>query len=422
MPATTSRTVSQGSLLAWFMCAIAAVFYGYEFFLRVTPTVMVPYLMKYYAITATQIGVLSAFYYYAYTPLQLFVGTLMDHYNVRTLLTLAVLACALGSYFFGFGDTLTIAKTGRLLVGFGSAFAFVGVMKLAADWLPGKYFALISGIATTLGMLGAISGEVILTHLIRSVGHHHAMAMATWIAIGLTVLVWLVIRDRYPNNHPAPLHQDIAALWTKLLHVGLNKEIWVNGVIGALLFMPTTIFAVLWGVPYFQQVHHMTAHHAANNVSLVFLGWAVGSPIMGWLSGWLKSRRSLLMVGSLTAAIIFSIIIYVPLPSNLWMQAGLFSFGVASSVEILVFAVAYDLIKAELSGTAVALTNMLVMLGGVVQPVTGYILDKTWDGKIVNHVHWYSEHSYQYGLSMLPVGLLACFILSFMLRETYSEK
>jgi fucose permease len=77
------------SCLKWFIWLLAAGFYFYEFVLRVSPSVMVDELMTSFGITASAVGVLSAFYLYAYAPMQLPVGLLMDRYGIKKILSLA---------------------------------------------------------------------------------------------------------------------------------------------------------------------------------------------------------------------------------------------------------------------------------------------------------------------------------------------
>ena len=125
------RTPAKSVVLPWVICGLGALFYCYEYLLRISPSVMMSDLMQAYHINATVFGNLAAFYYYAYTPMQLPVGILMDRYGPRRLLTFACLACALGSYLFAHAFHIELAQIGRFMVGFGSAFAFVGVLKLA---------------------------------------------------------------------------------------------------------------------------------------------------------------------------------------------------------------------------------------------------------------------------------------------------
>ncbi len=53
-----------------------------------------------------------------------------------------------------------------------------------------------------------------------------------------------------------------------------------------------------------------------------------------------------------------------------------FYFGVFSSVEVIVFAVARELSPSHLAATSVAFTNFVIMIGGVLfQPLVGLLLD-----------------------------------------------
>ena len=98
----------------------------------------------------------------------------------------------------------------------------------------------------------------------------------------------------------------------------------------------------------------------------------------------------------------------------------LFCLGVAYSAQALVFVVGREISPSQLSGTAMATINMMVMLGGMfLQPVVGFILDFVWDGQIVNGLHVYSSLDYQKALSILPIGILLSGFLSFFVKETY---
>jgi len=100
-------------LLRWTIWVLAAVFYFYEFVLRVSPSVMVPELMTSFGITASAVGFLSACYLYAYAPMQLPVGILMDRYGIKKVLSSASLLCGLGALLFAFAHHLISASIGR---------------------------------------------------------------------------------------------------------------------------------------------------------------------------------------------------------------------------------------------------------------------------------------------------------------------
>ena len=91
---------SKVSKLGWFICALGALFYAYEYLLRIAPSAMEDALRLHFNLTATGFGFLSAVYYYAYVPMQLPVGILMDRYGPKRLLTFACFLCVIGTYMF----------------------------------------------------------------------------------------------------------------------------------------------------------------------------------------------------------------------------------------------------------------------------------------------------------------------------------
>ena len=415
------NTKKMNSYYAWWMCVFAAIFYCYEYLLRVLPAVIVPDLMQTLKISATQIGLISSFYFLTYTPMQIIVGTIMDHFGVRIPLTIATLSCAVGIYIFSMPE-LIYAKIGMLLVGFGSAFAFVGVLKIAADWMPNKYFALIAGTTTTLGMVGAISGETSVSTSISTYGLESSLIWLSIAGLVLTTFIFITIRDK-KLLHSHSCVNEVKKLAFDLLFVAKNKQIWVVGIIGMLLYAPTTTFAGLWGVPYLQMTRGLSAHDAGVIVSMIFAGWAVGGPLTGLLSSWLESRKKILTVGALLCTIILVKILYFPSESIAITMALMFLLGFFSSSEILIFAVAHDIIPNNLAGTAVSLTNMLVMVSGVMQYLIGYWLEASeTTAKTVNNIPVFTETDFQLAFIIMPIGLIIAFFLSFFLKESYHLK
>src|SRR5690606_38072845 len=138
------------------------------------------------------------------------------------------------------------AKAGRFLVGFGSAFAYVGVLKIAAIWLPRKYFALTAGLCCALGMLGAMSGEIVMARMVDWIGWRDTLVYAAHAGLLLTLVIWLVIRDRNRQQEYPKKRYKKVELTTEFFEVVKNPLLWNNGLIGCLAFLPLTIFAELW--------------------------------------------------------------------------------------------------------------------------------------------------------------------------------
>ncbi|MDR3492205.1 MAG: MFS transporter [Gammaproteobacteria bacterium] len=417
----TSNTFRQTILLPWIICSLGALFYCYEYFLRISPSVMTRELMAAYDLTGAQVGNLSAFYYHAYVPMQILVGLFMDRYGPRRLLTLACLFCAFGAYLFAGNYGLGIAETGRFLVGFGSAFAFVGALKLATIWLPPNRFALVSGIILCLGMIGAMIGDVLLRVMVDAIGWQLTIYAASGAGIFLSLVIYLVVRDASPisDNH------HIHVISFKNVFVGLfqalkNPQIWLNAFVGFLLYISLSAFAELWGIPYLEQAHNLTKTHAAYANSMIFLGWAVGGPFWGWFSDFIGRRCLPMTIASIGGLIMACCLLYVPHLSLTSIYFILFIFGFLSSVQILIFAIAHEASQMKIAGTVIALTNMVVMVGGsIFQPVIGKLLDMEWTGVMLDGGRVYPTHAYQLALSVIPVSILIAIIVTFFIRETH---
>lgn len=422
----TTLVEKTSTIIPWLICGLAAAFYCYEYLLRITPGLMVESLQLAFShnnepLDATKIGHLSAFYYYAYTPMQLPVGLMMDRYGPRNILTLAVISCAAGTLLFAYAPELWIAAWGRFLIGFGSAFAFVGVLKLASTWLPPNRFALVSGLTTTLGMVGAMFAETYLTVLIDEIGWRQTLYYSSIVGFILFPIIWFVIRDQPKDFVEEDASQDQFSYRQLLKDIAValkNKQIWLNGIIASLLIAPTVVFAELWGASYLKTVQGFDMGLATKAVAMIFLGWAIGGPFMGYFSDKIGKRKPLIWLGTAMTSLLLLVIFYYPDLTHFQISILLLLVGLFSSAEIICFAIGRENCPQHLAGTVIAVTNCLVVCSAVFQVLVGKLLDKTWDGQMLDSMKVYSAENYRAAMLILPVLTLIAFILNFFLKET----
>ncbi|QRN04703.1 MFS transporter [Legionella sp. MW5194] len=421
MQTLTIKSISKRqAILGSLICAVGAFFYCYEFVLRILPGALQSELSAAFGhISATTFGELSAFYYFAYSPMQLPVGMLMDRFGPRRLLTFACLCCTLGSWMFTITSSMLIAGSGRFLVGFGSSFAFVGVLSLALQWLPRRYFSLVAGLITTLGMLGLVYGEVKITDIAETMGWLHVLNLMVTIGGVLTLIIFLVVRDG-PEGKPAS-QIPMPEFWQNVRFVLLSPQVWLVGFVGACLYTSLSVFGELWGKTYLEQAHHLSKIEAAHSISAMFLGWAVGAPLAGYFSDLTGRRVLFLVMGAILGLGCISLVLYYPGLSYFWLNVLLFLYGVFSATEIIVFIMGKENSGAKLSGTVFAAVNMIVTLGGVIfQPLVGKLLDTFGDSHLVNGEHVYTVVDYQVALSVLPISLLLVAIFAFFMKDATS--
>lgn len=420
------------TLVAWLICAIGALFYAYEYLLRISPSAMESSLRNHFNLSATGFGLLSSVYYYAYVPMQLPVGVLMDRFGPRRLLTIACLICVIGTFMFSNTSLYSIAVCGRFLVGIGSAFAFVGVLKLATIWLPEDKLAMVAGVTAALGTVGAMIGDNVLSDIVSTQGWQQTVNYTAIFGVSLIAVIWFGIHDHKRDLQSGGTIDSFKRNLIDLAIIMKNKQIWLNGFYGCLVYLPTTVFAELWGIPYLRYAHGLTESEAGFANSLLFFGFMIGAPIMGFISDKLKRRKLPMIVGATGAAVVMLVVLYFPGLNKHALDYLMFTLGLLYSAQAIVFAVGRELSPNEAAGTAIAVTNMVVMIGAMfLQPLVGRLLD--WSvmlrtpktilagANLENMSQLYTASDYQFAISIIPIGIIIAAILTFFIRETYAK-
>lgn len=378
-------------------------------------------MMKTFHVSAAGFGVISAFYFYVYAPMQLPAGVLFDRYGPRKLMTAALVLCALGSFFFAATDSVLTACIGRMLIGIGSAFSFIGVLVLTARWFPPQHFAILAGVAQLMSSVGAIFGEMPLAALVESVGWRQASFILSIIGLVLALLLWLFIRDSpHQTTQSIPSHR-FRDEWHRLIEVWRHGYTWAIGSYACAIWTPIAVFAVLWGVPFLQEKYHVSVLAASGMCSMIWFGIGVGSPLLGWVSDKACSRRLALALSGVIGFIATIILLYLPHVPISWMSGVLFLLGVGAGGQTVSFAVVKENNAPHLVGTASGFNNLTVLIGGAVfQPLVGIMLRDSDGWRIVNDIPIYTLSSYQHALAVMPCCFLLSIVISvFIIKESH---
>lgn len=417
----STDSLAKSAVKPWIVWGLGCLFYFYECLLQVSPSVMSSELMHDFVVTSQTLGILSGIYFYSYAAMQLPGGVMMDYFGPQRLLTLATTICALSTIAFGLTNHFFTACLARLMIGFGSAFAAVGAMKLAANWFPANRFALLTGMMVTIGMLGAIGGEAPLAMLIDRYGWRHSMIVMGFIGLGIALLILLLVKDTpQPVKKMTAAQRDEEPILSSFTTLIKNRQLWLIATYGGLMYMSTPVFCGLWGVPFLMFKMNLAKAAAANYISLVFIGWAIASPLWGIFSNRIGRRKPTLYIGSFGALITSLLFIFAPITTGWKMQLLLLAFGIFSSGFLPAFAVAKELCNKRYVATGLSFMNMINMVGiALAQPIIGFILDRMWQGEIIHHVRVYPLGAYHVALALLPIGIFISLLILPSVKETY---
>ncbi|MFZ0135397.1 MAG: MFS transporter [Desulfobacterales bacterium] len=415
------------SWLSWSIWGLGALLYLFGFYQRVAPAVMTAELMHDFNLGAAALGHLSAVYFYSYVAMQVPTGILVDTWGAHRLLTLGAGVAGAGSLIFAMAPTGFWAGAGRLLIGGSVAVAWVGMLKLANHWFAPRRFAFVSGVALLCGVVGAVAAGVPLRMAVDSLGWRPVMLSSSILAFVVCAGIWWIVRDDpsqkgYRSYAPANApHRGRAAVG---ILAGIGEVLrypntWLlfvipGGIVGCVL-----TFSGLWGVPFLVTHHHLSETGAAGITSMLLVAWALGSPVFGALSDRIGRRKLPYLLGCAVAAVGWGLILLAapqPLP---WLVFLTLVTGFASGCMIISFAYAKESVPPDLTGTVSGLINMGVIMGPtLLQPAVGVVLDRRWNGQVVNGARVYDLPAFRGGFSLMFGWIVLAFILLFFTRET----
>ncbi len=400
---------------------LASCFYLYEFVVQVAPGAIAQNLMHDFAIDATKFGFIYACFYYSYTPLQLTTGLLLDRYSARIILTCVSAICAFGVLLFAYAPNMYVASIARFIMGGASSCAFIGVLHLAARWVPPAYFALFAGIVEMMGSFGGALGSEPFAVLIKYFDWRTIITWFAYIGFVLAILIALFVRNQ-PSDLKTftPPKTEKNFIWNNLKIVLSNRETWLIGIYSFLIWAQILAFAGPWGAQFIHLSCNLDNVAATRAIIYIWAGVAIMSPFIGWLSDTIGRRCIIMTTCAIAGAVAMTLIIFLTNIPSVFLNILMFTLGFASAGQTLSFALIKDNNSPHTNSTANGFNNMCVVAGGFILPVLiGKILTITWQGLIQNNVPIYDLYGYQIALSILPICyLIAALISIFGIKET----
>lgn len=315
---------------------------------------MIPQLQEAFGRSGVGVGNILGSYYYTYSLTSLIAGMALDRAGAKYVVPVGSCILGVGCLLFVVANPQT-AYLARLLQGAGSAFAFTGAVYLAARGFSGNFLATAIGLTQCLGMLGGSAGQFVVGPMLQ----HGIDWTIVWIAIGaasIVVAIAMLIVTPVSRSSARP-DASSAGLLAPYKVVLSNPQSYLCGLIAGLLFAPTTIGAMTWGVAFFQTDRQFAYHDAVVAASIVPLGWAVGCPLMGWLADRIGLRKPVLIAGALVmlAAVVQLTFAADMLPTGLT----LFILGVASGAAMIPYTVIKEANPDNVKGSATGAINFI---------------------------------------------------------------
>jgi MFS family permease len=405
-------SATRTAAIAWL---IAAVYYFYQYMLRSAPAVMMPQLEDGFGLGALGVTSLVGLFYYGYSPFSLVAGVAMDSLGPRRVVPIGAAVVGVGALLFATGGT-EAASVGRFVQGAGGVFALIGAAYIATQNFPASRAATLIGATQMFGMAGGSAGQFVVGPLIGG----GTPWQAFWAGMGviglvISVLLFLLLPKR--PKVAASSSATAADVWRgagrALAAVFRNPQSILCGIIAGLLFIPTTIFDMTWGVRYLEEAHGFDYATAVLRSASVPFGWIIGCPLLGFVSDRIGRRKPVIAGGAIVLLGCLAWILYGPADALPPYVLGIVA-GIASGAAMLPYTVIKEANAPEHAGTATGVVNFLnFTFSALLGPVFGWLLTaETGDAAQRELSH------YQTTFQPLLYGVILALALTLLLKET----
>lgn len=384
-------------IIAW---AIASLFYFVEYAVRSSPSVMMPELAAFFGLSTVGMSSVVSTYYYTYSVTSLIAGIALDRAGAKYAVSVGILILALGCLLFAVSDAFT-GNVARMLQGAGSAFAFPGCVYLAAKGFSPRSLATAIGFTQCLGMLGGTAGQWAVGPMI-----HGGLNLQTfWLGAGIISLllcVWLFFvtpQEQFKNNiaatHKTSLLQPYKIVFS-------NVQSYLCGLVSGLLFAPTTVFIMVWGVLFFQHDRGFSFSQSTIISAMVPLGWVIGCPLLGWLSDLSGSRKMVFLGGC--GLMIISLLQLLYMPALLPAQMSMLLMGIGSGAAMIPYSIIKEVNPDEVKGSATGAINFITFgVTSLLGPLFASRFGKTLTATSNHEAHFTATGLFLIGLIALAM-------------------
>lgn len=398
----------------WFVCAL---FFLYEFLLRTVVGTFQEPIMHDLRLSSLQFSLLStSMQLVAYAAMQIPAGLLVDHHGLKKPLFVATLVCSVSVFGFACSSNYFWLSSFRVLMGLGSSFGFICLLVAVYDWMPGRRIGLWIGISQFFGTLGPMVAAGPLDAVSRSggMGWRTVFFCLGGVGLVLALLTFLFVENRQEKsgNYIFLRKPERPVKAIKMLFA--RAQPWVVCLFCASNYLAIEYLAENEG-KLFLVARGCTPSFASYMITLAWLGFAVGCPLLGFFSDRAERRKPAMALAA-CCCLLATILLVLSASRFLFVTAFLL-LGVGAAGQSVGYAAIKEQVKKPYLALGLALNTMVMIAGvSVSAPVLGWVIDRSRAGAVAE------ADAYGIALgSLAAIAFLAVVLAVFFVKETFCK-
>jgi MFS family permease len=349
------------------------------FGIRYSYGLVLPYMLPSLAISKTEAGVIFSSYFITCTLLAPVLGTLVDRFDTRVILTVFVAVLGVGAYLMSFSSSVIQACIFFAMVGIGQSACWAPVVTVVMRWVSQERRGTIISIVD----LGSTAGIAVWSLIIPVIIGGFSWR-TVWVSLGMTAFVvagmnFFLVRS-HPQSQPGtPNSENVQEVQVPVKEayqdIFRDSKFYLIGFsylfISFSILIPFTFLAT-----YATQELRIPYASAAGLLVVMAVTGAIGKLILGYVSDRVGRMKVMMLCGLLTAAGTLGMA-YAQKLSVLFVFSMIFGIGYGTLWPVYA-ASARDLFPKNYSGSIIGLWTLYHGLGSIISPVlSGWVIDAT---------------------------------------------
>ena len=400
--------------LVWGICAL---FFLYEFFLRTVIGTYQNPIMQNLELTSLQFSLLSTtIFFLIYGLMQIPAGLIVDHIGLKKSLLIGAFCCTISAIGFSYSNSYQAAISYRLLMGFGASFGFICLLISVRDWMPHKYSALFIGLSQFIGTLGPMAATGPLNSLSESMGITWRSIFLYLGAMGIviTALIFFFVENNKQKTNKFTILHKPEKIFTSLLRLFSRMQPWYIAIFSASLYFTLEYLSENEGRA-FLGLKEISIYSASYMLTIAWIGYAIGCPLLGFLSDILQRRTGVMKLSAAIGLVAILMILY--LSKKLHLQIAFFFLGLSASGQSIGFAIIAEQFKKKFIAVGFGLNNAVITtISAINAPLIGILLDNSQGGESTS----LSNYLYVFNI-LIATALIALICAVFFIKETYCK-
>lgn len=410
----TENKFKAKGFLVWGICTL---FFLYEFLLRTVMGTYQPPMMEDLGLSSFQFTLLSStIFLFIYGLMQIPVGLIVDSIGLKKSLLIGAVCCSFSSIGFAYAYSYPIAVAYRMLMGFGASFGFVCMLISIREWMPHKYIAIFIGLSQFIGTLGPMLAAGPLDTMSKSgdVKWRFVFLCLGFFGFLLTIFIFLFVENNQQKAGKYIVLKKPEKIFNSLLRLLSKSQPWWIALFSATIYFTTEYLSENEG-RIFLSLKGISINSASYMITIAWIGYAIGCPLLGFLSDMFERRKIVMQFAAALALI--SIMMIIHLENTQYIKISFFLLGLSASGQSIGFALVAEQFKKQFVAVGFGLNNAIIsVVSSVNAPLIGMFLDHNKNGDCV------SLNDYIFVFNILIImAVIALIITILFIKETYCK-